>query len=116
MENIFRTPYNYISLRRFGAPCVFQERHVRVADTAVKQDGASFSDVNSQSADSFYTNSDVPIKVFGPGVLSTAHNPFSHGVIDASKVESGSAESAVVGSAASEVAAASASVVENSNS
>lgn len=116
MDTMFRTPYNRDSFRRCGAPFVYQERSVRVADTAVKQDGASFSDVNSQSANSFYTNSDVPIKVFGPGVLATAHNPFSHSAIDSAKVDSSSVQSAQVATASSEVAASSAAVVENSNS
>lgn len=116
MEMLFRTPYNGDSFRRSGAPFVYQDRAVRVADTSVKQDGSSFSDVNSQSANSFYTNSDVPIKVFGPGVLATAHNPFSHSAIDSANVDSSSVQSAQVASSASEVAASSAAVVENSNS
>ena len=50
MEIFFRTPYNELS--RCFSPFVYQERSVRVADTAVKQEGVSFSDVNSQSANS----------------------------------------------------------------
>lgn len=114
MEIFFRTPYNELS--RCFSPFVYQERSVRVADTAVKQEGVSFSDVNSQSANSYYTNSDVPIKVFGPGVLASAHNPFSHGMVDSSEADSSSAMAPFSDSSASEVASSSAAVVDNSNS
>lgn len=94
MQTVFRTPYNYVAVTRssFRSPLVYMERKVRVADTDIKQDNASFSNVNSTSEKSYFTNSEVPIKVFGNNILSTPFNPLSQRTHDAALMDSPSVE------------------------
>lgn len=78
-QMVFRTPFNYIEVQRthFHSPIVFMDRQVRIADTDIKQDSASFADLSSAPEGALYTNSEVPIKVFGNGILSTPFNPLT---------------------------------------
>lgn len=111
MQTLFRTPFNYLAVKSstFHRPLVAMERVVRVADTDIKQDGASFSDLNSTSANSYYTNADVPIKVFGNGILSTPFNPLTQKVHKTSQSDAATPTSEL--SNASPVDSAAAAVV-----
>lgn len=118
METFFRTPYNYAQVRE-SSPCcprVFMDRVVRIADTDIKQDSASFSNLEGTSDKSYYTNSEVPIKVYGNGILSTHFDPTRQNVHDMStKVPDSVASRSVDNSVAvAGAAASSASVVANS--
>lgn len=110
MQTVFRTPYNYVSAFRstFHSPIVYMERTVRVADTEIKQENASFSNVNSTSEKSYYTNSDVPIKVYGNNILSTPFNPLSQREHDAALMDSPSFEEGLSNQAPAADSAASA--------
>lgn len=83
---VFRTPFNYVQVQKshFHSPIVCMDRQVRIADTDIKQDSASFTDLSSAPEGALYTNSEVPIKVFGNGILSTPFNPLTQKQHDSS--------------------------------
>lgn len=116
MELLIRTPYNYNSLRSVGRNMVYMERSVRVADTDVQQDSASFSDLSSTSQDSYYTNSDVPIKVYGPGICSTPFNPMSQRVHSSNDVNAAMNDKVAATPLGNSQAAAAAAAVSSASS
>lgn len=112
----FRTPYNVLEFRGSLMPRVDMDRRVRIADTDIDTDSASFSDLSSQSSDSYYTNSDVPIKVYGNGILTTAFNPMRQNANDVNAAVSDKVASRPLdtSTAAASAVAASAAAVSNS--
>lgn len=118
MDTFFRTPYNYSQICESTPRCprVFMERTVRIADTDIKNDSASFSNLEGTSDKSYYTNSEVPIKVYGSGILSTHFDPMRQNVHDMStKVPEAVAARSVDNSVSAVGAATASAVVANSN-
>ena len=107
-QMIFRTPFNYVQVRKsyFHSPIVCMDRQVRIADTDIKQDSASFTDLSSAPEGAFYTNSEVPIKFFGNGILSTPFNPLTQKQHDSSDSQAAMSPSQQSNPAPAESAAA----------
>lgn len=75
MNVMIHTPYTYQS-RVVGF--LFDEVTVDVVDTSVDNAKNNISVSAQSSAKPFYTNSDVPVSVFGPGLLSSPYDPLRH--------------------------------------
>ena len=115
MQTTFRTPYNYFDVKLRSVPVyVEQSRKVLVADTQVSdtQGHASFSDLNKESK-GFFTNSDVPIKVYGHGILDTHFDPSRQRTNDVNAAVSEQITSAPSQAAAVNAAAAAAASSSN---
>lgn len=69
------TPYSYQSR---GVGFLVDEVTVDVVDTSVDNVKNNISVSAQSSAKPFYTNSDVPVSVFGSGLLSTPYDPLRH--------------------------------------
>lgn len=85
----FRTPFNYVK-RLCGS--VVDTVVVDVVDTSVDNVKNNISSAAQSSAKSFYTNSDVPVSLFGPGITATHYDPNRHR--GAFAPQSGTAQSA----------------------
>lgn len=72
---VIRTPYNYEPCRGGSVVDIVT---VDVVDTSVDnvKDNISFS--SQTQAKPYYTNSDVPVSLFGPGITATAYDPNRH--------------------------------------
>lgn len=73
--NKFFSRYNYVR-RCLGN--VVDAVVVDVVDTSVDNIKNNVSVMSAAPAQSFYTNSDVPVSLFGNGILSTAYDPNRH--------------------------------------
>lgn len=121
MEIRFNTPYNYSS-----RPCgrVVDVVTVDVVDTSVDNVRNNISVGAADASKPFYTNSDVPVSLFGPGLTATHYDPNRHRGIFAPKdaaagsaaasIPSPSAANAANNAAAAAVPSANASTVQNS--
>ena len=69
------SPFNYRS-RRCGS--VVDVVLVDVVDTSVDNVKDNISTSSQSSSKSYYTNSDVPTPLFGPGILATPYDPSRH--------------------------------------
>lgn len=105
----------------------YQSRHcgsfldlvtVDVVDTSVDNVKNNVSVNSSAPAQSFYTNSDVPVCLYGPGITSTHYDPHRHRGAFAPKDASAPAAAAAPSSSTSANAAqnVAASAVPSSNS
>lgn len=112
-----RTQFNYRP-RPLGS--VFDEVLVDVVDTSVDNVKNNISTSSSAPASSYYTNSDVPVSLFGPGITATHYDPNRHRGVFAAKDSSAPAAAAAAApsSAVSSNAASNAAVgsVASSNS
>lgn len=68
--------YSYSSSRQCGAFLDFVS--VDVVDTSVDNAKNNISVNSSSPAKSFYTNSDTPVSLFGPGITATHYDPNRH--------------------------------------
>lgn len=75
MQLTIHTPYNYHS--RKGS-WLIDEVTVDVVDTSVDNVRNNISVASQSSSNSFYTNSDVPVSLFGPGITATHYDPMRH--------------------------------------
>ena len=75
MEFKIHTPYNYSPRRESW---LIDEVTVDVCDTSVDNVRNNISISAQSSSNSFYTNSDVPVSLFGPGITSTHYDPMRH--------------------------------------
>lgn len=106
------TPYTYQSR---GVGFLVDEVTVDVVDTSVDNVKNNISVGAQSSSKPFYTNSDVPVSVFGSGLLSTPYDPLRHkGKYDSKPQTSSSAAAAVMDSNAASSSPASV-VVSSSN-
>lgn len=108
--------YNYSS-RHCGA--FLDLVTVDVVDTSVDNVKNNVSVNSSAAAQSFYTNSDVPVSLFGPGITSTHYDPNRHRGAFAPKDAAASAAAAAAPSSSTSANAAqnaAASAVPSSNS
>lgn len=106
------TPYSYYS-RVPGF--LVDEVVVDVVDTSVDNVKNNISVSAQSSAKPFYTNSDVPVSVFGTGLLSTPYDPLRHkGKYDAKPQTASSAAAAAMDSNSASASAA-ASALSSSN-
>lgn len=106
------TPYTYTSR---GVGFLVDEVTVDVVDTSVDNVKNNISVSAQSSAKPFYTNSDVPLSVFGSGLLSTPYDPLRHkGKYDSKPQTSSAAAAAAMDSNVASAAAAS-SAVSSSN-
>ena len=97
---------------------------VDVVDTSVDNVKNNLSVAAGNQAQSFYTNSDVPVSLFGPGITATHYDPNRHRGIFAPKdsaagsaaasAPSPSAANAANNAAAAAVPSANAATVQNS--
>lgn len=72
---MLRSPYNYTP-RRLGS--VSDVVKVDVVDTSVDNMKNNISVNSSAPSKSFYTNSDVPVSLFGPGLTASPYDPIRH--------------------------------------
>lgn len=103
-----RSPYSY-QPRRAGS--VVDVVIVDVVDTSVDNVKQNISAAELSSSKPFYTNSDVPVSVFGPGLTAVQYDPIRHrGAHSARETVAGAAAAAPsspsAANAASNVAAA----------
>lgn len=102
------TPYSYYSR---VAGYLVDEVTVDVVDTSVDNVKNNISVSAQSSAKPFYTNSDVPVSVFGAGLLSTPYDPLRHkGKFDSKPQTASSAAAASMDSNSASASAASAAV------
>lgn len=78
METLVKihSKYNYSPSRQCGAFLDFVT--VDVVDTSVDNVKNNISVNSSVPAKSFYTNSDTPVSLFGPGITATHYDPNRH--------------------------------------
>lgn len=101
----FNTPYNYAS-----RPCgrVVDVVIVDVVDTSVDNVRNNISVGAADASKPFYTNSDVPVSLFGPGLTATHYDPNrNRGVFSASEKSAPNAAAAAAPSSPSAANAAS---------
>lgn len=116
-----RSPYSYRS-RRGGS--VVDVVTVDVVDTSVENVKNNISATDMSSSKPFYTNSDVPVSVFGPGITAVQYDPIRHRGAQAARESvagaaaaapsSPSAANAVSNAAAAAVPSSNAATVQNS--
>lgn len=113
MDIKIHTPYSYYSR---VAGFLVDEVTVDVVDTSVDNVKNNISVSSQSSAKPFYTNSDVPVSVFGSGLLATPYDPLRHkGKYDAKpQTASAAAASAADSNAASAAPASAALSMSNS--
>lgn len=69
------TPYSY---SRRKSSYLIDAVTVDVVDTSVDNVRNNISVAAMSSSKSFYTNSDVPVSLFGPGITATYYDPMRH--------------------------------------
>lgn len=72
---MIRSPYTY-TRRVLGS--VHDVVKVDVVDTSVDNLKNNISVNSSSPSKSFYTNSDVPVSLFGPGITASHYDPIRH--------------------------------------
>lgn len=109
------SPYSYVP-RRCGNIC--DVVNVDVVDTSVDNMKNNVSVNSSVPSKSFYTNSDVPVSLYGPGVTASPYDPIRHRAETTANAAAGARPDAVASGAAANatVSAASTSNVESVSS
>lgn len=105
MEIRFNTPYNYTS-----RPCgrVVDVVNVDVVDTSVDNVRNNISVGAVEASKPYYTNSDVPVSLFGPGLTAVHYDPNrSRGIFSSSEKSAPNAAAAAAPSSPSAANAAS---------
>lgn len=105
-----RTPYTY-KPRVLGS--CFDRVVVDVVDTSVDNVKNSVSLGASSSGKPFYTNSDVPVKVFDNGILATRYNPLLNRSQATAEVRNVAAASEQVANAANIASSSAAETSQN---
>lgn len=118
MQTLFRTPYNYVACQRTysASPFCDYSRQFDVVDTGIDASQKRASQTHDYQGQSYFSNADVPIKLYGDSVLASHFDPFRQRVVDAREVISSQQANSVDGSvsaAASAVAANSSNVVNS---
>lgn len=115
MEIRFNTPYNYAP-----RPCglVVDVVTVDVVDTSVDNVRNNISVGAADASKPFYTNSDVPVSLFGPGLTAVHYDPNRHrGAFAATESASAAAAAAPSSpSAANAASNAASTAVSSANS
>jgi len=70
-----RTPYSYVSRRTMF---VDDSVVVDVVDTSVDNVKNNVSVGSADTSKPYYTNSDVPVSLFGPGITAVTYDPNRH--------------------------------------
>lgn len=106
---MIRSSYSYTP-RRLGS--VYDVVKLDVVDTSVDNMKNNVSVNSSAPSKSYYTNSDVPVSLFGPGLTASPYDPIRHRAHETANAAAGARPDAA---APSQTAAASASAVSSSN-
>lgn len=72
---VVNTKYNYVSRVLVN---IYDPVTVDVVDTSVDNVKENISVAGNSPSKSFFTNSDVPTPLFGPGITATKYDPFRH--------------------------------------
>lgn len=110
---IVRTKYNYVPRVLVN---VYDPVTIDVVDTSVDNVKDNVSVAGQSPSQSFFTNSDVPTPLYGPGITATKYDPFRHrGVYSPQPQANTTAAAAPSDSAAAGSAAAAAAVSQSSS-